>query len=152
MSRILINHVKRAACAVYGVSNGDLEMRDRHRRYAEPRQMAMAVARQLTEQSHIAVGRAFQRDETTVIRAVRVVNERVLASAKDYETYFEIARLARAYAAGEISAPKFSRSGDLDVVPDEEIRAMHRQAASPWAIAQRLNVPVTEVSRVLEGA
>lgn len=152
MTRILINHVKRATCAVYGVSNNDLEMRDRHRRYAEPRQMAMAVARQLTEQSWVQIGRAFARDETTVIYASRVINERVLASATDYETYFEIARLARAYAAGEISAPKFSRSGDLDVVPDEEIRAMHRQAASPWAIAQRLNVPVTEVSRVLEGA
>ncbi|WP_072389809.1 helix-turn-helix domain-containing protein [Hyphomicrobium sp. CS1GBMeth3] len=151
-TRILINHVKRATCAVYGVSNGDLEARDRHQRFVEPRQMAMAVAKQLTEQPWAQIGRAFGRNDNTVIYASRVINERVLVSAKDYETYFEIARLARAYAAGDDPSPKFSRSADLGFVPDEQIRALHVEETPPWIIAQRLNVPVTEVARVIEKA
>lgn len=58
--------------------------------------------------------------------------------------------LVAAYAAGNDASPKFSRGADLGVVPDAKIRALHEEAVSPWIIAQRLNVPVSEVSRVIE--
>lgn len=151
MSKVLINHVKRATCAVYGVSSADLEARDRHQRFAEPRQMAMAVAKHLTEQSYPQIGRSFQRSHSNVVYAVQVVNERAVSSPKDYETFFEIARLARAYAAGNDTAARFSRSADLGVIPNAEIRAMHvTDKLPPAAISQRLGVPVTEVARVLD--
>lgn len=151
-NRILINHVKRAACAVYGVTTLDIEGSDRHRRFSEPRHMAMAVARQLTDQSWAAIGRAFKRTDAAVIQATQAISGRTLKSPKDYETYFEIARLARAYAAGDDLSPTFSRSGDLGFVPDEKIRDLHRKSVSPWTIARQCGVPIAEVTRVLQGA
>lgn len=152
MTKVLINHVKRATCAVYGVSVLDLDERDRHQRFSEPRQMAMAVAKEITGQSWAQIGRAFQRSHSNAIYAVQVVGERVLKSRKDYETYFEIARLARAYADGRWSAQaEIGRSADLRVIPNAAIRAMHQEDKLPPAsIAQRLGLPVTEVTRVLD--
>lgn len=151
-TRILINHVKRATGAVYGVTNIDLDARDRHRRFAEPRQMAMAVAKHLTEQSWAQIGRAFLRDEKAVRHAAKAVEARAGASRRDRETFLEIARLARVYADGGNSAAKFSRAADLSVIPNDAIRELDRERLPRTAISQRLGVSVTEVARVLETA
>lgn len=151
MARILINHVKRAVCAVYGVSGEDLDRHDRRARLVAPRQMAIAVARESTGASWAQLGKAFARNNGAVIHAARAVQSRVLGCTREQETFVEVTRLAHRYAEGDYAArPKFSRSLDLDLVPDDEIRSMKGLPA--WTIAQRLSVPVSEVARVLEGA
>lgn len=149
-ARILINHVKRATCAVYGVTTSELDMKDRHRRYAEPRQMAMAVAKAVTGQNWAQLARAFVRDEKTIAHASAVVAERIVSIAREFETYHEILRLAQCYAEGDYAAvATFSRGADLAIVPDAEIRGMRRNNASEWAISQRFGLPIKEVARVL---
>jgi hypothetical protein len=149
MSKILINHVKRAVCAVYGIEVRDLDRQDRRRRFAAARQMAMACALNLTGQSRVVIARSFAgRDESTVRHAIETVSALVERYPREAETAAEVARLAGWYAAGNYAeAPQFSRSADLEVVPDGEIRAMRDLPA--MMIAQRVGVPVTEVSRVL---
>lgn len=148
MSKILINHVKRATCAVYGITVEDLDRQDRRRRFAAARQMAIACARTLTGQSLPLIGRAFGRDESTARHAVQSVAALVARFAREAETATEIARLAEWYSAGNYAEPpRISRSVALGVVPDGEIRAMRDLPAA--VIAQRVGVPVTDVSRVL---
>jgi hypothetical protein len=147
---ILINHVKRAACAVYGVSTAELEGRDRRREVSEPRQMAMAVAREITGQSLGQIGRAFSRTDANVVYAVSAVAEGVSASARDQETFLEIARLARGYAEGADPEQRISRGGDVPEAAAARIRELRDQSVSPWIIAQRLGVPMSAVSRALE--
>lgn len=151
-TKILINHIKRATCVVYGITTVDLDRQDRRKRYVAPRQMAIAAARALTEQSGVKIGQTFGRDEQTVRHATKAVSDLIVSDPRELETYDEICRLARRYAEGDFAAtPAFSRSADLDFVPDREIRAMSDDKVPAWTIAQRLGVPVTEVSRVLEG-
>lgn len=149
MSKILINHVKRATCAVYGITVEDLDRQDRRRRFAAARQMAMACARTLTGQSLILIGRAFGgRDESTARHAVEAVAALVARHPWEAETAAEIARLAEWYSAGNYAEPaRISRSADLGIVPDWEIREFRDLPA--MIIAQRVGVPVSEVSRVL---
>lgn len=151
MTRILINHVRRATCAVYGVTGAELDAPDRIRRLVYARQMAMAICKELTGQSHVKIGNVFNRDDVTVIYSKKAVDERVRTRQQDFDTYHEIVRLARAYAEGRLEeTPIFSRSADLDVVPDAQIREMRSLKIPEWTIAQRCGVPVTEVVRVLE--
>jgi chromosomal replication initiator protein len=66
--------IKDAAAAEVGVSRRELEARDRRPAVAWARQMAMYLARELTEASLPDIGRAFGgRNHTTVLHAVRRV-------------------------------------------------------------------------------
>lgn len=152
MSKILINHVKRATCAVYGIEVRDLDRHDRRRRFVAARQMAMACSLDLTGQSRVVIARSFGgRDESTVRHAIEAVAALVERYPREAETAAEIARLAEWYAAGNYAEPaRFSRGADLGVVPDWEIREFSDLPA--MVIALRVGVPVSEVSRVLQGA
>jgi chromosomal replication initiator protein len=71
---ILVADIKAAVCAHYKVAAIEMVSQRRNREVARPRQVAMALSKQMTPQSLPAIGRLFgDRDHTTVIHAVRTV-------------------------------------------------------------------------------
>ncbi|HWV87215.1 MAG TPA: chromosomal replication initiator protein DnaA [Capillimicrobium sp.] len=75
-----IDEVQQATCEAFGISQEELLSAARAQRLAWPRQVAMYLARELTDQTLPAIGRAFGgRDHTTVMHACRRTAERIAA-------------------------------------------------------------------------
>jgi chromosomal replication initiator protein len=73
-----IAEIKAAACQQFGVSPEELISAGRTARLTWPRQVAMYLARELTQESLPAIGREFGgRDHTTVLHAWRRTSERI---------------------------------------------------------------------------
>ena len=76
-----ITEIKAAACQQFGISSEELVSTTRTARLAWPRQVAMYLARELTEESLPAIGREFGgRDHTTVLHAWRRTEQRMSAN------------------------------------------------------------------------
>lgn len=72
--RITVAAVQDVVGAHFGLTKGQLLSRDRRRSIARPRQIAMYLAKTMTQQSYPNLGRRFgSRDHTTVMHAVRRV-------------------------------------------------------------------------------
>ena len=68
--------IKKAVCEFYQLRDADLISKRRVRSIARPRQMAMALCKELTELSLPEIGQAFGgRDHTTVLHACRKIEE-----------------------------------------------------------------------------
>lgn len=65
IQKIVASHFKMRAATLHGP--------DRHRKIAVPRMMAMALCREHTKASLTAIGRAFNRDHTTVWHGLRAL-------------------------------------------------------------------------------
>jgi chromosomal replication initiator protein len=77
-----IAEIKAAACEQFGLSPEELLSPVRTARIAWPRQVAMYLARELTQESLPAIGREFGgRDHTTVLHAWRRTEERISTNA-----------------------------------------------------------------------
>ena len=74
-----IHDIQTLVCCSFGISQLDLLSRRRGRVQARPRQVAMWLARHATPCSLPEIGRAFDRDHTTVMHAIRQVDERIAA-------------------------------------------------------------------------
>jgi chromosomal replication initiator protein len=73
-----IEEIQRVACEHFGITPAELVSSSRTPRVAWPRQVAMYLARELTEASLPAIGRQFGgRDHTTVIHACRRATSRI---------------------------------------------------------------------------
>jgi chromosomal replication initiator protein len=73
-----VEDVQAAACDAFGISLEELVSASRSPRVTWPRQVAMYLARELTDQSLPAIGRAFgDRDHTTVMHACKRTAERM---------------------------------------------------------------------------
>jgi len=59
----------------FNVSVSDLQSRSRKKTVAFPRQVSMYLARKYTEQGLMEIGRAFNRDHSTVLHSIRVITE-----------------------------------------------------------------------------
>ena len=59
----------------YKISIQDLQSKSRKKMIAFPRQVSMYLARKYTEQGLAEIGRAFNRDHSTVLHSVRVISE-----------------------------------------------------------------------------
>ena len=68
----------------------------RARTVARPRQIAMYLAKQLTSRSLPEIGRKFDRDHTTVMHAVRKVEELILEDASLAENVDALRRILEA--------------------------------------------------------
>ena len=78
--RITVQHILDAVTKYYGVKVSDLQGKRRHKSIAFPRQVCMYLARRHTRYSLEEVGGYFGgRDHTTVLHAVRAVDEDVKA-------------------------------------------------------------------------
>jgi chromosomal replication initiator protein len=76
-----------AACLHFRISSEELISPSRTARVAWPRQVAMYLARELTDESLPAIGRHFgRRDHTTVIHAVRRAEQKILADSNSRKT------------------------------------------------------------------
>jgi chromosomal replication initiator protein len=73
-----IAEIKAAACEQFGISAEEIVSAGRTARLAWPRQVAMFLARELTQESLPAIGREFGgRDHTTVLHACKRTSERM---------------------------------------------------------------------------
>ena len=86
---VTIDNIQKTVAEYYKVKVADLLSKRRSRSIARPRQMAMALAKELTNHSLPEIGDHFGgRDHTTVIHACRKVKELVLEAhdfAEDYK-------------------------------------------------------------------
>jgi chromosomal replication initiator protein len=74
--------IQAAACRHFDLSPEELVSPSRAARVAWPRQIAMYLARELTDESLPAIGRHFgRRDHTTVLHAVRRAEQKIVADS-----------------------------------------------------------------------
>lgn len=82
-----IGKIARIQCLVassYGISRDAMRSSSRLPRDVWPRQVAMYLARQITKKSFPCIGREFgHRDHSTVIHALKAVEQRVAADLVD---------------------------------------------------------------------
>jgi chromosomal replication initiator protein len=77
-----VTEIKAAACTHFELSPEELLSGGRTKRIAWPRQVAMYLARELTDESLPAIGRHFGgRDHTTVLHAWRRTSERIASDS-----------------------------------------------------------------------
>lgn len=73
---ITIENIQKTVCEYYKLRVADMMSRKRTRAIARPRQMAMALSKELTQHSLPEIGEAFGgRDHTTVLHACRKIEE-----------------------------------------------------------------------------
>ncbi|UDG81107.1 Chromosomal replication initiator protein DnaA [Candidatus Hartigia pinicola] len=73
---VTINNIQKTVAEYYKIKIADLLSKRRSRSIARPRQMAMAIAKELTNHSLPEIGNAFgSRDHTTVLHACRKIEK-----------------------------------------------------------------------------
>ena len=93
-----VREIQEQTCAAFGVSIDDLLSPSRSQPVAFARQVAMYLARELTDATLPAIGRAFgNRNHTTVMHACKRTAERIAADRQAYET---VDKLTRELGAG----------------------------------------------------
>jgi chromosomal replication initiator protein len=80
-----LDAIQDAVSSVLGVSRADLVSARRTPRIARARQLAMYLSRELTPLSLAQIARAFDRDHTTVLHAVRAVSGRLTPGSETTE-------------------------------------------------------------------
>ncbi len=94
---ISIDNIQKVISDYYKVSLSDLLSKSRSRSIARPRQIAMALAKELTEKSLPEIGKAFGgRDHTTVIHACRKISELRVEDSRTNDDYKTLLRLLSA--------------------------------------------------------
>jgi chromosomal replication initiator protein len=82
-----VEEIQQRICEAFGVSMDQLLSSSRAATVAWPRQVAMYLARELTDQTLPAIGRAFGgRNHTTVMHACRRTAERIASDREAYDT------------------------------------------------------------------
>lgn len=89
-----VEHIKKIVANYYKIRIGDLHSKKRTRSIARPRQLAMALAKELTNHSLPEIGDSFGgRDHTTVLHACRKVEELRELNREIREDYENLLRL-----------------------------------------------------------
>lgn len=73
--QINIDNIQKTVASYYRIKVSDLRSRSRKASLVRQRQMAMSIAKQLTGLSLPDIGEAFERDHSTVIHAIRRIDE-----------------------------------------------------------------------------
>lgn len=90
-------NIQRTVAEYYKIKLSDLLSKRRNRSLARPRQMAMALAKALTNQSLPEIGEAFGgRDHTTVLHACRKIKELRVSNLDIQEDYKNLLRILSA--------------------------------------------------------
>ena len=90
---VTIDNIQRTAADYFKIKIADLHSKRRNRSVARPRQVAMALAKELTQHSLPEIGDAFGgRDHTTVIHACKKVKELRETNADVSEDYHNLIR------------------------------------------------------------
>ncbi|MBF0784774.1 chromosomal replication initiator protein DnaA [Muribacter muris] len=90
---ITIENIQRVVAEYYNIKMTDLKSKTRTRSVARPRQMAMALAKELTQHSLPEIGREFGgRDHTTVMHACKTISELRDTDSSIQEDYINLTR------------------------------------------------------------
>lgn len=91
---VTINNIQKIVAEYYKIRVSDLHSKDRSRSVARPRQVAMALAKELTNHSLPEIGDAFGgRDHTTVLHACRKIAELNGSDAQIKEDFSNLMRI-----------------------------------------------------------
>lgn len=91
---VTIENIQRTVAEYYKIKVADLLSKRRNRSVARPRQIAMALAKELTNHSLPEIGDAFGgRDHTTVLHACRMIAELRQTEADIEEDYTNLLRI-----------------------------------------------------------
>lgn len=74
--------IQKLVADYFGVSRDDYLGRHRNQKHVWPRQIAIYLADRLTPCSSVEIGRIFRRDHTTILHAVRKIEERRVTDPK----------------------------------------------------------------------
>jgi chromosomal replication initiator protein len=90
---VTIENIQRTVAEYYKIRVADLLSKRRNRSIARPRQVAMAISKELTNHSLPEIGDAFGgRDHTTVLHACRVIKELRDSQKRINEDYLNLLR------------------------------------------------------------
>src|SRR5690606_8333259 len=90
---ISIANIQKAVADYYGLQLREMLGKKRTRSLARPRQVAMALAKELTEHSLPEIGMAFEgRDHTTVLHACRQIRHLMEEDGKLHEDWEKLVR------------------------------------------------------------
>lgn len=90
---ITIENIQRVVAEYYNIKLTDIKSKSRTRTIARPRQMAMALAKELTNHSLPEIGREFGgRDHTTVMHACKTISELRETESTIQEDYTNLTR------------------------------------------------------------
>ena len=91
---VTINNIQKTVAEYYKIRVSDLHSKSRTRQVARPRQVAMALAKELTDHSLPEIGDAFGgRDHTTVLHACRKISDLNTTDARVKEDYDNLMRI-----------------------------------------------------------
>lgn len=91
---VTIHNIQKIVAEYYKIRVADLHSKSRTRQVTRPRQIAMALAKELTTKSLPDIGDAFGgRDHTTVLHACRKVAELIKEDSRTREDYTNLQRL-----------------------------------------------------------
>lgn len=91
--QVSIENIQKTVAEYYNLRSSELLSAKRSRSVARPRQIAMALAKELTKKSLPEIGQAFGgRDHTTVLHATRKVKELIDSDASVEEDYKNLLR------------------------------------------------------------
>ena len=94
---VTLENIQRTVAEYYKIKVADLNAKKRSRSIARPRQMAMALAKELTNHSLPEIGDAFGgRDHTTVLHACRKIKELLTTNLDIQEDYKNLLRILSA--------------------------------------------------------
>jgi len=92
--QVSMDNIQRTVAEYYNIKISDILSKRRNRSIARPRQVAMALAKELTNHSLPEIGEAFGgRDHTTVLHACRKIAELRESNADVSEDYKNLSRL-----------------------------------------------------------
>ena len=90
--QVSIDNIQKVVAKYYKIRVSDMASKRRNRSIARPRQIAMALAKDLTNLSLPEIGEAFQRDHTTVLHACRKVSQLREEENRIEEDYSNLSR------------------------------------------------------------
>ena len=94
--RTPIDEIQKKVAEHFNISVKEMQSSRRARTVARPRQIAMYLAKQLTSRSLPEIGRKFDRDHTTVMHAVRKVEELIMEDVSLAENVETLRRVLEA--------------------------------------------------------
>lgn len=89
---ITLDNIKKEVAGYFNIRLNDLSSVRRTRSLARPRQIAMSLAKELTQHSFTEIGDAFGKDHTTVLHAHRKVTELRESDVRVREDYANLLR------------------------------------------------------------
>jgi chromosomal replication initiator protein len=91
---VTVQNIQKTVAEYFKMRIADLHSKRRNRQITRPRQIAMALSKELTSMSLPEIGDAFGgRDHTTVLHAQKKVRELVAADARVREDYLNLQRI-----------------------------------------------------------